>query len=437
MKKLIYTLAVNKEKREVDDAGIHEVTKQSWLHYCEKYDIDFYVIDKPQFDVGTPHWFRYFIFDLKPDYDRYLYIDSDIIVHWNAPDIFEQYKDLKKLYVVRDNSGLSWIWESITAYKQLFEDIDLDWERYFNSGVQLFDQSHKDLFQSFKQFYIDNAESIFQFQKQVRKGFDQTPFNYFNAYNETDIEFMSEKYNLVHMVRKEILQNYYFIDMGWFWHFNGIPRDFQDGFIKQLWEKIKKNYVKTPDIDLLIESINEDKHVNLTTTSDQFKRDVWDFFKDFKDQICVEFGTHKGQTTKILSSRFKKVYTININEDSLTTAKKLNADIDNIEYIPFDLYSSDILDIKGASVFMIDAGHKYKQVVSDIERCLSMITGDKCYIIFDDYGFNTQTDVKKAVDEYISSNKIKIVKEIGHQKGHDFGDMHLLDSEGLICEVVK
>jgi len=65
MKKLIYTLAVNKEKREVDDAGIHEVTKQSWLHYCEKYDIDFYVIDKPQFDVGTPHWFRYFIFDLK------------------------------------------------------------------------------------------------------------------------------------------------------------------------------------------------------------------------------------------------------------------------------------------------------------------------------------------------------------------------------------
>ena len=27
MKKLIYTLAVNKEKREVDDAGIHEVQK--------------------------------------------------------------------------------------------------------------------------------------------------------------------------------------------------------------------------------------------------------------------------------------------------------------------------------------------------------------------------------------------------------------------------
>ena len=75
---------------------------------------------------------------------------------------------------------------------------------------------------------IDNSESIFAFQKQVRKGFDQTPFNYFNTYNNTDIHFMSERFNLVHMARKEILQNYYFIDMGWFWHFNGIPRDFQD-----------------------------------------------------------------------------------------------------------------------------------------------------------------------------------------------------------------
>ena len=95
---------------------------------------------------------------------------------------------------------------------------------------------------TFKQFYIDNSESIFDFQKQVRKGFDQTPFNYFNTYNNTDIHFMSEKFNLVHMARKEILQNYYFMDMGWFWHFNGIPRDFQDKFIKQLWDKVKQNY---------------------------------------------------------------------------------------------------------------------------------------------------------------------------------------------------
>ena len=52
------------------------------------------------------------------------------------------------------------------------------------------------------------------------------------------------------------------MDMGWFWHFNGIPRDFQDQFIKQLWKKLKKIMSKHQTLTYLIESINEDKHVS-------------------------------------------------------------------------------------------------------------------------------------------------------------------------------
>ena len=76
--------------------------------------------------------------------------------------------------------------------------------------------------------------------------------------------------------------------------------------MEDVWGLIKHNYVKEPTIESLIESINEDKHTNPTTTSNKFKTDVWDFFKDFKDKVCVEFGTHKGQTTKILSYCFKQ-----------------------------------------------------------------------------------------------------------------------------------
>ena len=116
----------------------------------------------------------------------------------------------------------------------------------------------------------------------------------------------------------------------------------------------------------------------------------------------------------------------------------LNVGIDNIEYIPFDLYSNQVLDIKGVSVFMIDAGHKYDQVIHDMNRCISMSAGDECYIIFDDYGMNThEYDVKRAVDEYIDKNKIKVVKKIGLKKGYDFGNKFLKDSEGLICRIVK
>jgi len=240
-KYLIYTLAVNSKNRNVDDNGIFNITKQSWEHYCSRHNIDFHVIDTPPLDIGTPHWFRYFIFDEKPGYDKYLYIDSDVMVHWDAPNIFEIYPE-DKIHVVRDNSGLGWIWEGINLYQQLFEGVSLDWERYFNSGVIMFSQKQRSLIDGFKEFYKENAETITSFQKQVRKGFDQTPFNYFNAYNETDIVYMSEKFNLTHLMRKEILHGDYFVNMAWFWHFNGLPREHQQQFIQQLWDKIKTNY---------------------------------------------------------------------------------------------------------------------------------------------------------------------------------------------------
>lgn len=242
MKTLVYTLAVNKEGREVDDAGIFTTTSKTWEHYCKRHGFDFYVIDTPPVESKTPHWFRYFIFDLKPDYDRYLYVDSDVMARWDAPNINEEFPDTDYIYAVKDNSGLGWVWESINVYKQLLGDVDVDWTEYFNSGVVLFSSKHKDLYQTFKQFYIDNKTAITEFQKQVRKGFDQTPFNYFIKSNEVPLKFMSDKFNLTHMARKEVLQGGYFINMAYFWHFNGLPRNQQQQIIEQTWNQIKDNY---------------------------------------------------------------------------------------------------------------------------------------------------------------------------------------------------
>ena len=87
---------------------------------------------------------------------------------------------------------------------------------------------------------------------------------------------------------------------------------------------------------------------------------------------------------------------------------------------------------------MIDAGHKYPEVIYDIDRCIQMSADGDSYIIFDDYGLNThEENVKKAVDECIEKNKIEVVKKIGYQKGHEFAHKFLKDSEGLICRIVK
>ena len=116
----------------------------------------------------------------------------------------------------------------------------------------------------------------------------------------------------------------------------------------------------------------------------------------------------------------------------------LNIGIENITYVPFDLYSQEELDLEKSNVFMIDAGHKYHEVISDIDRCMRMSADGDSYIIFDDYGLIThEENVKRAVDDSINQNKIEVIKKIGYQKGHEFSHKFLKDSEGLICRIVK
>jgi len=195
-------------------------------------------------------------------------------------------------------------------------------------------------------------------------------------------------------------------------------------------------------IEELLLEVKEDKKDNLSTTSFQFKRDLWSFFRGFNDKVCVEFGTHKGQTTRILSFLFKKVYTINNNNNE--TAKQLNYDRDNIEYLNFDLYQNHTLDIhESIDVFLVDAGHMYDQVIMDINRIFSMPCSTECYIVFDDYGCNVHKDsVKLAIDNAIQNNYISVIKKIGHKAGHNFGsgakgglDRILEDHEGLITKI--
>ena len=50
-----------------------------------------------------------------------------------------------------------------------------------------------------------------------------------------------------------------------------------------------------------------DKRQDKNTTSLKFKRDLIEFFgEDYKDKTCLEIGTHRGYTTKILSSLLMK-----------------------------------------------------------------------------------------------------------------------------------
>jgi hypothetical protein len=432
-----------------------DISRKSWEYWCKKNDVLFIPFEEPVEQDLTRfriNWQKaIFVFDelenRNIDYDKVWLIDCASVIKWDSPNIFDMVDDRLVGWVNKDN--LNWIYDSIKGYQEFFDNFKFDKSKYIASGNIIFNKNHKEFFNSFKSLYYDNIDTFVELQdKIVKKGTEQTPFNYWLQMK--DIEINTElpfTWSASHLHRKELFNHNwqlnedrtpFFIKYCYVWFYTGFSKDQRTDLMNQTWELVKHNYEKNSTIEFLLESIGEDKHTNPTTTSNKFKTDVWNFFKDFKDKICIEFGTHKGQTTKVLSHCFKKVYTINISDESLATARMLNVGIGNIEYVPFDLYSTEILDIDDASVFMIDAGHKYLHVVSDINRCLSMSSGDSCYIIFDDYGLDKHVgDVKKAIDEFIDNNKIELVKKIGLQKGQTLGENVFEDDEGLICRVVK
>jgi hypothetical protein len=192
-------------------------------------------------------------------------------------------------------------------------------------------------------------------------------------------------------------------------------------------------------LEQLLDYIKEDKVDNFATTSKRFKADVWNFFKqkfpESNSLNCCEFGTHKGQTTYILSHLFRHVYTINISESNFTEARKLNRDRDNIFYIPLDLYAERIEYTpiyEEIDVFFVDAGHDKKHVCSDIERIKKMKPNRPIHIIFDDYGLID--GVRNAVNEYIERGELTKEHYIGYEAGHKFSENRILKHyEGIIC----
>lgn len=191
-------------------------------------------------------------------------------------------------------------------------------------------------------------------------------------------------------------------------------------------------------INEILEEIKEDKNDNTATTSFKFKTDLWNFFntEGFNSVSAVEFGTNKGQTTRVMSYLFNKVHTINYELWRHDFAKELNKDRNNIDYIVFDLYSPNHLHIAddNIEVIFIDAGHDYHHVVSDIGRAIQF--KNLKYLVFDDYGLIKP--VKDAVDEVLTMNpdNMSIAARIGHEPGHAFvGNRILKDSEGLIVKV--
>jgi hypothetical protein len=114
--------------------------------YADRIGAEFKVINEKKISSTSIHWEKFQIFDLLNIYDRILFVDTDIIIREDAPNLFD--------IVPKDKLGMfneaPWTLRSrelmIDVCKQ-YGVILSNWDgRYFNTGVMVISRAHKYLF---------------------------------------------------------------------------------------------------------------------------------------------------------------------------------------------------------------------------------------------------------------------------------------------------
>ena len=140
MKKLVLTIAVGKNYEIMSN-----YTHPSIKNYTQRIGADFVSITES--DLTSPHWEKFNnITKYLDEYERILYIDTDILVREDAPDIFD--------VVSEDSLGLfNELPYTPQRNQSLYEackehDIILkNWDgKYYNTGVMVVPRNFKELF---------------------------------------------------------------------------------------------------------------------------------------------------------------------------------------------------------------------------------------------------------------------------------------------------
>ena len=316
-----------------------QYSRNTWEYWCEKNNVLFVPFEAPvekdlfRFRIN---WQKaIFVFDEMErrgiDYDQICQVDCTHMIKWDAPNFFELTDH--KLTAVRDTDNLGWIYNSIIGYKDFFDGFDFDKQKYVSSSPMIFNKEHKEVFKSFKKLYYDNVDTFVELQDNiVRKGTEQTPLNYWLQINNVEMNLnLPFSYKLTHIHRKDMFhynwqleedKTPFFIKYSYVWRFTGIPKDQRTHIMKQVWDLTKDNYDDNYILNRLIH-----KDVWCKTTSRKFKEDILRIFSNKKNMSCLEIGSCQGDTTRVLSECFNKVYSYEISEENIKVIREKCVDV--------------------------------------------------------------------------------------------------------------
>jgi lipopolysaccharide biosynthesis glycosyltransferase len=246
MRKLIVTLCIGDKFKELGD-----LTHPNMIKYANKVGADFKVIDENKFENNLC-FNKLQMLDMLDKYDRILYLDSDVLVGLNCPDLFQEYK-YGQMAMLDESPFLDYSknLKSMAEYYKIDINIE-DNPTYFNAGVILFDRSHKSFLQMPEELGdSDIVNGKFTMFDEYKDFTEQTYFNLMIRKYGIDVEHLSFRYNrceLMDSFTKEHRYQSYIIHYAGFQDFdeliNVVYKDIPE------WNKSLRTWKPLPGISM-------------------------------------------------------------------------------------------------------------------------------------------------------------------------------------------
>jgi ADP-heptose:LPS heptosyltransferase len=171
--KAVVTLSIGKSQ------DIARLTHASLKAYADKIGAKFIVIDSVKLSKTFPHWEKFQLRDLLNKYERIIYLDTDIIVRDDCPDLFKIVPENK--IGLFDEGGYT---PRLGLIQEMALKLNLQpptANNYYNTGVMVLSEQHKYLF--------NKPES------EINSFYEQTYLNLMIQHNGFEIHSLDYKFN--------------------------------------------------------------------------------------------------------------------------------------------------------------------------------------------------------------------------------------------------
>tara|TARA_Y100001963_G_C6774715_1_gene446739 strand:+ start:124 stop:876 length:753 start_codon:yes stop_codon:yes gene_type:complete len=246
-KNLIYMVAINHNTSTYKNTEYSGYSINTWKYWCEKNNVDFMLITEHDDRLGKPVWNKELIYERAKDYEKIGVVDSDTMIHWDAPNIFDMYDD--EFCGVVDDINLRWLMDSLSVYNKFFPNTKIDIDEYINAGVLFFSNQHLPFFEKLLNFYFENQQELDNWT--LGGGKEQTLLNFHLKESNYKRKFLEPSWNLMGLHKKQMFTHNwqldedktpFFVKYGNIWHYTGFGIPDRINLMKQTWELLGENY---------------------------------------------------------------------------------------------------------------------------------------------------------------------------------------------------